>query len=368
MRRSRAAVLALALVLCLTTILTVGCDGAAGGKVKVGVLYISPTDDGGWSTAHKRGVDAAIANIGATKVELMELANVPDTDRQKTDAAIDQMVSAGCKIIFTTSFGYMDATEAKAKQYPDVKFEHCSGYKKGDNFDNYFGQIEQPRYLTGVIAGLMTKSDKIGYVAAMPIPEVIRGIDAFALGVASVNPDAKVYVKWTLTWFGPDKEKEAAVSLLNDGCDVLSQHQDSPAALKAAEEKGVFAFGYDNPMGTQAPKAYLTGPIWNWGAYYEKKIKAVMDKTWKVEEYWGGMKEGMVDIDAMTALVPAEVKSKVEALIPAMKEKGNDAIFKGPLKDQTGAVKVAEGSTMSRDDQMGMSWFVEGVVGEIPAT
>jgi basic membrane protein A and related proteins len=248
-----------------------------------------------------------------------------------------------------------------------VKFEHCSGYLTDANMDNYFGQIEQPRYLSGIVAGMKTTSDKIGYVAAFPLPEVIRGINAFTLGVLSVNPDAKVYVRWTNTWYGPDTEKEAAVALLNEGCDVLSQHQDSPAALKAAEEKNAFGIGYDNPMGSAAPKAYLTAPVWNWGAYYAKKIKAVMNKTWKVETYWGGMKEGMVALDALSALAPAGAQAKIDAVTVDLKAQGNDYIFKGPLKDQTGAVKVEAGKSMTRDEQMSMSWFVEGVVGEIPS-
>ncbi len=363
----RIGILVLVFTLVLTTLLATGCAGTTSAKVKVGVLYISTVDDGGWSQAHKRGVDAAVAEIGAAKVEIMALQSIADTDASATNAAIDQMVAAGCKIIFATSFGYMDAVAAKAVQYPDVKFEHCSGYKTATNMDNYFGQIEQPRYLSGIVAGMKTTTGKIGFVAAMPLPEVIRGINAFALGVQSVNPTAKVYVKWTNTWYGPDIEKEAAVALLNEGCDVLAQHQDSPAALKAAEEAGMFGIGYDNPMGTQAPKAYLTAPIWNWGAYYAKKIKAVMAGTWKVEQYWGGMKEGMVALDALSSLAPSGAQAKIDSVTVELKAKGNDYVFKGPLKDQTGAVKVAEGAMMTRDEQMGMTWFVEGVVGEIPA-
>ncbi len=362
------AVLVLALVLVLATLFATGCTTGTTTKVKVGVLYISTVDDGGWSQAHKRGIDAAVAEIGASKVDLMELQNIPDTDTAKTNAAIDQMVAAGCKIIFATSFGYMDAVAAKATQYPDVKFEHCSGYKTAANLDNYFGQIEQPRYLSGIVAGMKSTTGKIGFVAAMPLPEVIRGINAFTLGVLSVNPTAKVYVKWTNTWYGPDVEKEAAVSLLNEGCDVLAQHQDSPAALKAAEEAGMFGIGYDNPMGTQAPKAYLTAPVWNWGAYYAYKIKAVMNGTWKVEQYWGGLKEGIVALDTLSSLVADGTQAKVDAVTTDLKAQGNDYIFKGPLKDQTGTVKVEAGKTMTRDEQMAMSWFVEGVVGEIPAS
>lgn len=364
----KTAILVLALALVLATLLATGCAAGTTTKVKVGVLYISTVDDGGWSQAHKRGIDAAVAEIGASKVELVEMQSVSDTDTAATNAAIDTMVSQGCKIIFATSFGYMNAVDAKAKQYPDVKFEHCSGYLSETNMDNYFGQIEQPRYLSGIVAGMKTTTNKIGYVAAFPLPEVIRGINAFTLGVLSVNPDAKVYVKWTNTWYGPDTEKEAAVALLNEGCDVLAQHQDSTATMKAAADAGKFAVGYDNPMASAAPNAYMTAPIWNWGAYYAKKIKAVMNGTWSVEKYWGGMKDGMVALDTLTSVAPAGAQAKIDAIKADITAQGNDYVFKGPLLDQSGATKLEAGKTLTRDEQMSMDWFVQGVVGEIPAS
>lgn len=236
------------------------------GSLKVGVLYISPKDDGGYSQAHAEGIAQAVSTLG-DKIQVMELENINDADAQATTTAIDNLVSEGCTLIFTTSYGYMEPTAAAATKYPDVKFCHCSGYMTNDkNMDAYFGQIETARYLSGIVAGLTTKSNKLGYVAAFPIPEVIRGINAYTLGARSVNPEATVSVVWTNTWFGMDTEKAAAETLLSTGVDVMAQHQDSPAAITAAEKAGAFAIGYDLSY-AGAPKAYLTAPLWNWGTF-----------------------------------------------------------------------------------------------------
>lgn len=340
---------------------------AAGEVLKVGVLYISPKDDGGYSQAHAEGIAEAAAALG-DKIQVVELENVNDSDAQATTSAIDNLVSEGCNLIFTTSYGYMDPTAAAAAKYPDVKFCHCSGYTTNDtNMDAYFGQIESGRYLAGIVAGLMTTSNKLGYVAAFPIPEVIRGINAYTLGAKSVNPDATVSVVWTNTWFDMDKEKAAAESLLSQGVDVMAQHQDSPAAITAAETAGKFAVGYDLSY-AGAPKAYLTSPLWNWGTYYTYKIQQVLDGGWKIENYWGGMKEGVVKLDTLSPLVSDDAKVAVESVLDKVTSEGNAFVFAGPIKDQTGTVKVAEGESLSYGDQMGMMWFVEGVVGEIPAS
>jgi len=345
-----------------TTAATTAAPTAAA-KVKVGVIYISPKNDGGWSQAHANGFQEAVKAIGADKVELKEIESIEDTDVQKTEAAIKQLIADKCQIIFATSYGYMETVAKLAKENPTVKFEHCSGYLKSDNLANYFGQIEQSRYLSGIVAGLMTKTNNIGYVAAQKIPEVMRGINSFTLGIRSVNPKATVKVVWTNTWYNPQLEKEAAISLVDGGADVLAQHQDSTAVQQAAQEKKVFGIGYDNPMYSDAIKdAYLTAPIWHWGAYYQTRIQAVLDGNWTTGEYWGGMKEGIIGLDTMTALVPKEVQDKVNSLVDTMKTKGNDFVFAGPIKDNTGAERVAAGSSLSKDDQMGMDWYVEGVV------
>ena len=356
----------LALAGCGTAKTTTETSAASKEALKVGVLYISPKDDGGYSQAHAEGIAKAVASLG-DKIQIFELENVSDSDAQATTAAIENLVSEGCKLIFTTSYGYMEPTAAAAEKYPDVKFCHCSGYTRNDtNLDTYFGQIETGRYLAGIVAGLTTKTDKLGYVAAFPIPEVIRGINAYTLGARSVNPDATVQVVWTNTWFDMDVEKAAAETLLAAGVDVMAQHQDSPAAITAAEAAGAYAVGYDLSY-AGAPKAYLTAPLWNWGTYYTYKIQQVLDGGWKVENYWGGMKEGVVTLDALSSLVSDEAKAAVAKVQDQVTAEGNAFVFKGPIKDQSGAVKVAEGTSISYDDQMGMSWFVEGVIGEIPA-
>ncbi len=335
-------------------------------KLMVGILYISPKDDGGYSQAHAEGIAAAKAALG-DKVTIKEIENVSDTDVEATNIAIDNLVNEGCNLIFTTSYGYMDPTVAAAEKYPDVKFAHCSGYKRNDtNMDTYFGQIETGRYLSGIVAGSMTKTNKIGYVAAYPIPEVVRGINAFALGVQSVNPDAVVKVVWTNTWYDPAVEKASAEALLADGCDVMAQHQDSPSAIEAAEAAGAYAIGYDLTY-SGAPEAYLTAPLWNWGVYYTYKMQQVLDGAWKVENYWGGMKEGVAKLDTLSGLVSAEAKAAVEAATADVTEKGNEFVFTGPIYDQAGTLKVEEGKSLSYDDQMGMAWFVKGVEGEIPS-
>lgn len=357
----------LALAGCGTAKTATETTAAKAEVLKVGVLYISPKDDGGYSQAHAEGIAQAVAALG-DKIQVFELENVSDSDAQATTAAIENLVSEGCKLIFTTSYGYMEPTAAAAEKYPDVKFCHCSGYTRNDtNLDTYFGQIETARYLAGIAAGLTTKTNKLGYVAAFPIPEVIRGINAYTLGARSVNPDATVQVVWTNTWFDMDVEKAAAETLLATGVDVMAQHQDSPAAITAAEAAGAYAVGYDLSY-AGAPKAYLTAPLWNWGTYYTYKIQQVLDGGWKVENYWGGMKEGVVKLDTLSSLVSDDAKAAVAKVQDQVTAEGNAFVFKGPIKDQSGAVKVAEGTSISYDDQMGMSWFVEGVIGEIPAS
>lgn len=346
-----------------TTAAAAETTAAAAEKIKVGVIYISPKNDGGWSQAHANGMAEAVAAVGADKIDLKEIENVSDADAQQTETAIKQLIADGSQIIFATSYGYMDVVEKLAAEYPEVKFEHCSGYKSADNFANYFGQIEQARYLSGIVAGRMTKTNTIGYVAAMQIPEVYRGLNAFTLGVRSVNPDAVVKVTWTNTWFNPQLEKEAAISLIDGGADVLAQHQDSTATQQAAQEKGVFGIGYDNPMYSDAIKdAYLTAPVWKWGAYYQQRLQAMVDGTWTTGAYWGGMNDGVVALDTMTALVPADVQTEVNGLVDTMKAKGNDFVFAGPIKDNTGTERVAAGASLPAADQFSMDWYVDGVV------
>ncbi|HEU5015449.1 MAG TPA: BMP family ABC transporter substrate-binding protein, partial [Roseiflexaceae bacterium] len=284
------------------------------------------------------------------------------------ERVIRDFAQKGNKIVVTTSFGYMDPTINVAKDFPDTKFVHISGYKTAPNVSTAFGKIEEPRYVSGLIAGKMTTSNVLGYVAAFPTPEVIRGINAFTLGVRKSNPKATVKVVWTNTWYDPQKERQAAEALLDDGADVIAQHQDTPGPVQAAEARGKYAVGYDADMSKFAPKAVLTSPIWHWGAYYVPMVKQAMDGTWKTEQYWGGWKDGIVDLAPIGPMVPADVKANAEAEIAKFKS-GDETIFTiftGPIKDQTGAEKVPAGTAMTGDELLSMNWFVEGVEGTIP--
>lgn len=329
-------------------------------EMKVGFIYVGPIGDGGWSFSHNEGRLYLEKQLGVKTTYKESVPEGPECEK-----VIKDMIDEGCKVIFTTSYGFMDPTEKVAKEYPDVKFFHCSGYKQLDNMSNYFGRMYQARYLSGIVAGMKTKSNKIGYVAAYEIPEVIRGINAFTLGVQSVNPKAKVFVRWTHTWYDPAKEKDAAKSLLEEEkVDVISQHQDTNGPSLAAEEKGAFAIGYNTDSREIAKKAYLTSPIWNWGPYYVKAVKSVMDKTFKSESYWGPMNDGVVKLAPLTDLVAPGTKEKVDEATKKILD-GNLYIFEGPIKDQTGKIKVANGVKMTDKEMLSFDWFVEGVVGKI---
>ena len=325
----------------------------------VGFVYIGPVNDGGYTEAHNNG-KIALENEFGDKVKVLIRENVPEGP--ESEKAMRDLVDQGAKVIFSTSFGFMDYTAKVAKDHPEVKFMHCSGNTTLDNMGTYFGKIEEPRYLSGIVAGMKTKTNKIGYVGAFPFPEVIRGINAFTLGVQSVNKDATVEVMWTNTWYDPAKEKEAANALLDKGCDVLGQHQDSTATQIAASERGAASIGYDLEH-KENVSGYMTAPIWNWGTYYIKAVKEVMDGTWKSESYWGPMTDGIVDLAPLTEYAPEESKEKVEEAKKAILD-GSLKVFKGPLLDQSGEVKVKDGDVMSDEDVWSMDWFVKGVIGK----
>jgi basic membrane protein A len=291
--------------------------------------------------------------------------DVLDSDPVASEKAIRDLAEAGAKVIFTTSFGYMDPTVTVAADYPDVVFEHCSGYKTADNLATYFGRIYQPRYLSGLVAGSMTEDDFIGYVAAHPIPEVIRGINAFTLGVQAVNPDAEVHVIWTNTWYDPVIEREAAVALLDEGADIITQHQDTTEPQKAAEEAGKLSIGYDSDMAQFVGDTVLTSPVWNWGQYYISTVQAVLDGTWETHQYWGGIEDDAVILADFSPLVPDDVVALVDDAKAEIISGATD-VFCGPIYDQDGTLRVAEGECMSDGDMLAMDWFVEGVVGTIP--
>ena len=337
---------------------TMLCASVASAKeMNVGFVYVSPIGDAGWSYAHDVGRQA-IGKMGGVKTSYVEaVAEGPDSERVMLN-----MARKGYDIIFATSFGYMDPMLKVAAQFPKTTFMHCSGFKTADNMGNYFGRMYQARYLSGIVAGGMTTSNTIGYVAAFPIPEVIRGINAFTLGVQSVNPDATVRVVWTKTWYDPATEKEAAKSLLDVGADVIAQHQDSPGPQEAAQEKGVYSVGYNTDMSSFAPKAHLTAPVWNWGPYYTAVVESVKNGTWKSEAAWPGLAEGIVDLAPFGPMVPQELRDKALAA-KAEIAGGSMKVFTGPIKDQNGEVKIAEGVSASDEEMLGMTWFVQGVVG-----
>ncbi|KAF5033518.1 Purine-binding protein [anaerobic digester metagenome] len=326
-------------------------------EMQVGFVYVSPVGDVGWSWAHDQARKAIAEMPGVTTSFVESVPEGADAER-----VIQNMARKGFDIIFTTSFGYMDPTLKVAEQFPNTTFMHCSGYKTAPNMSNYFGRMYQARYLTGMVAGSMTKSNILGYVAAFPIPEVIRGINAYTLGVRAVNPKAEVRVVWTKTWYDPATEKEAAKSLLDVGADVIAQHQDSPGPQEAAQERGVYSVGYNSDMSHFAPKSLLTSAVWNWTPFYKDVVEKVRKGEWKSGSFWPGMEHGIVGIAPYGDMVPQDVRSKVDAR-KAEIVAGTYKVFSGPVKDQNGVVRVPDGQVLSDQDMLGMTWFVEGVVG-----
>lgn len=331
-------------------------------KVKAGFIYIGSANDGGYSQVHDEGRQEMIANIGEDKVETLVRGDVAED--QSVETVMNEMIDQGANIIFANSFNYQEYVKKVAGANPDVKFMHFSGSILGDNYGNYFGRMYQARYLTGIAAGMTTENNKIGYVAAMQTPEVIRGINAFTLGVRSVNPEATVQVVWTNTWYDPAVEKQAAESLLDAGVDTIAQHQDTTAAQQAAAERGAFSVGYNKDMREANPEGFIASPVWHLGAIYTEQVQAVLDGTWTPASYWGGIAEGVVDISDFGDCVADETKTAVTEAREKIVS-GEFDVFAGEIKDQNGEVKVAEGQKLTDEELLSMMWFVEGVVGEI---
>ena len=350
-----------ALLPLLAAALLAGCSGktSASKEMVAGFIYIGPVGDHGWTYAQDKGRQMVVENLG---IRTIYKESVPEGPEVKD--VIRNMIDQGAKIIFAGSFGYMDYVEEVSKEYPEIKFLHCSGYKMTDNMGNYFGRMYQARFLSGLVAGMKTKTNKIGYVAAFEIPEVIRGINAFTLGVRAVNPDAKVYVRWTHTWYDPGKETEAAKALLDENCDVIAQHQDTAGPQQAAEARGAFSIGYNSDMASMAPKAYMTAPVWNWGPYFINEIQKAMDGTWTPTSYWGGLEDGIVALAPLTANAPEGAQAKVDEM-RAMIISGDFHVFGGPLKDQKGVIRVKKGEVMTDPEMLSMDWFVQGVIGKL---
>jgi basic membrane protein A len=327
--------------------------------VKAAFVYVGPIGDAGWTKKHDDGRLALEANLGDC-VETSYLESVPEG--AESEAVFERLARDGNDVIFGTSFGYMDQMLAMSEEFPDVVFEHGTGFKVSDNMGTYFGAAEEARYLSGMAAGAASESGQLGYVAAFPIPEVIRGINAFTLGAQAVNPDATVEVVWTSTWFDPVIEKEAAESLLNGGADVIAQHQDTPSAGEAAEEAGAFWVGYNDDMSRFAPEAWLTAPVWDWGPYYTATVEAVADGSWTSDQYYGNMADGLVLLAALSDNVPADIVPEIESVQASIID-GSFAPFTGPIVDQDGNEVVAAGVVVPLDELLGMDYFVAGVIG-----
>ncbi len=337
-------------------------SASAGDKLKVGFVYIGPIGDAGWTYQHDRGRLALEKNLG-DKVETKYVENVPEGP--EAERVIRDLAKSGHDLIFTTSFGYMNPTIKVAKMFPKKYFEHATGYKTAKNVGTYMCRFYEGRYLSGIIAGKMTKSNTLGYVAAFPIPEVIRGINAFTLGAKSVNPDIKVKVIWVNTWFDPGKEREAAEALITQGSDVITHQTDSTATTMVAEEKGVYAIADHSDMSKYGPKAHLTSVIHVYGDFYTKTAQAVLDKTWKSEQVWSGIKEGSILLAPLNKAIPADVAALVEEKTKGIAA-GSFHPFQGPIKDQSGKVILEAGKTLTDKDLLGMNYYVEGVLGNIP--
>lgn len=332
---------------------------------KVAFIYVGPIGDGGYTFAHDQGrlaLQDAIPNVETAFLESVQEIQA-DVER-----AVRGYAEEGYDVIVATSFGHGPGLLAVAPQYPDIEFIHISGYQTADNVSTAFGKIEESRYVSGVLAGEMSESGKLGYVAAFPIPEVIRGINAFTLGVRSVNPEATVQVVWTNTWYDPTVESAAAQSLVDLGVDVIAQHQDTPGPQQVAEASGIYGVGYNTDMSQFAPEAVLTSAIWNWGAYYIWAIEQIQAGTWEGgNQYWGSWQDGVVDIAPIAEFVPADLAEQAMAVADEFKNgtRGVTEIFTGPILNQDGEEGIAEGVAFSDEEILNMNWFVQGVEGSV---
>ena len=326
----------------------------------VGFVYVSPIGDAGWTFQHDMGRLQLEKETGVTTNYVENVAEGADAER-----VIREMAKRGDKVIFATSFGYMNFMLKVSKTFPNTAFVHATGYKMGKNMGIYNARFYEGRYLTGVIAGEMTKSNVLGYVAAFPIPEVLQGINAFIKGARSVNPKAELRVIWVNSWYDPGKERQASMTLMSQGADVITHHTDSTAVVQAAEERGKYAFGYHSDMSKYGPKAHLTATTHLWGDYYTQTIKAVQAGTWKPESTWGGYKEGMIKLAPLNPAIPADLQARIVGMEKQLAD-GSLHPFAGPVVDQDGKERVAAGSNMSDGDLSGMDYYLDGVVSKLP--
>lgn len=330
--------------------------------LKVAFAYVGPVGDGGWTYAHDRARAEVQAAFG-DKIVTSYVENVPES--ADAERVIRDLASQGNKLIFGTTFGYMEPMLKIAPDFADVKFEHATGYKSGPNMRTYDSRTYQGAYMAGIIAGAMTKTNTLGVVGSVPIPEVIRNINSFTMGAQSVNPAIKTNVVWVGEWFNPPKETEAAQSLINGGADVLMQNTDSSAVLQTAEKNGKRAFGWDSDMTAYAPKAHLGSAVINWTPYYTKAVNDALNGTWATGSVWWGVKEGAIDMVNVAEDVPADIKAKVNEVRAGFKD-GSFAVWTGPIVDNTGKEQIAAGTTADDGFLGGVKFYVKGVQGQVP--
>jgi basic membrane lipoprotein Med (substrate-binding protein (PBP1-ABC) superfamily) len=344
------------LIICIT----LAAIAVQGAPLKVAFVYVSPVGDVGWTYSHDLGRQYAEEHLGDT-VRTQFFESVPEGRKARE---ILRKLAQKNDVIFATSWGYMVSMEQVAKQYPDVKFEHATGIRHGNNLSTYATRIYEARYLSGIVAASMSKTNRIGYVAAFPVPEVIRGLNAFTLGAQSINPDIEVAVQWTKAWYAPKRATQLSHALIDGGADVLAQHTDSPAPVEVAETRGVYAIGYHSNMSPYGPNAHLVSVTHDWGLFYHKRIKSFMDNSAKTEDSWTGLKEGSVKLSAISSAVPNHVMEKVEQAKQKISS-GELNIFAGPIKNHKGRVRVKVAKTLTDDALKRMSWYVAGINGDL---
>ena len=351
-----------ALVVAAAAALGLAAGAQAADKLKVGFVYVGPIGDHGWTYRHDVGRLAVEKALG-DKVETTYVESV--SEGADAERVIRQLATTGHGLIFTTSFGYMNPTVKVAKKFPKVKFEHATGYKRVPNLATYSARFYEGRTVAGLIAGKMTKSNVIGYIASFPIPEVVRGINAFTLALREVNPKAEVKVVWVNTWYDPGKESDAAKALIDQGADVILQHTDSPAPVQIAQKRGVWAVGQASDMTKFGAKAHLTAIVDDWDSYYVARTKAVLDGTWKSQDVWLGLKPGMVVMAPYNPAIPKDVVALATQAVADIKS-GKRHPFQGPVRNQAGKVVIPKGKVAEDKMLLSMDWYVEGVQGKLP--
>lgn len=330
-------------------------------KLKACFVYVGPHNDGGWSEGHDTGRMMVEEQLG-DRVETSYVENIPEGP--DAERAIKRLARSGCGIIFTTSFGFMDPTLKIAADFPDVKFEHATGFKTSENVTSYNARFYEGRYIIGQIAAKISESGVAGYIVPFPIPEVIMGINSFMLGAQSINPDFKLKIVWVNSWFDPGKEGDAAKAMFDQGADIITQHTDSPAPLQIAQERGLFGFGQAHNMYEFAPKAQLTAITDTWGPYYVKRVKAVLDGTWESQATFDGLKDGILAMADYTNM-PEDVSAEAMATQAAI-ESGELHPFTGPIFNQAGEEMAAAGVVLDDGALLGMNWYVQGIDGQVP--